>query len=78
MIENVVQLDKIVDIQDFVNLMGKIQGDVTVYSGKYIIDGKSIMGLMSLDLSTPVRVKFEIDGDIPIEVREGIKKYLVR
>ena len=50
-------------------------GNVTVFGGRYIADGKSIMGVISLDLSEPVKV--EIDGDIPEEVREGMKKFII-
>jgi phosphotransferase system HPr-like phosphotransfer protein len=70
-----IKLNKIADIHDFINLAMKCRGEVTVYSGKYVIDGKSLMGVMSLNLSEPIKI--EIDGDIPCDVREGIKKYLV-
>ena len=31
--------------------------EVDVLSGRYVVDGKSIMGLFSLDLSQPVKVE---------------------
>ena len=48
---------------------------MSVYSGRYIVSGKSIMGLYSLDLSKTIEVEFY--GDIPDEVREGMKKFIV-
>ena len=41
---------------------------------KYRIDGKSILGLYSLDLSTPVKV--EIEGDIDEELKSVINEII--
>lgn len=76
MIETVIKLDKIGMPSSFVNLTNKIDGDVTLYSGKYIVDGKSIMGIYSLDLSTPI--KMEIEGDIPEDVKRDMEKYITK
>lgn len=70
-----VLLDKIADIKDFVNLTSKCSDDVTIGSGRFAVDAKSIMGLFSLDLSKPLKVEFH--GDIPDEVKEGMKKFIV-
>ena len=70
-----VLLDKITDIKEFVNLMSKCSDDVTIGSGRFAVDAKSIMGLFSLDLTKPLKVEFY--GNIPYEVREGIKKFIV-
>ena len=68
-------LDKIADIKDFVNLASKCPDAVVVRSGHYAVDAKSIMALFSLDLSKPLKVEFY--GDIPYEVKEGMKKFIV-
>ena len=70
-----VTLNKITDIKEFVNLISKCRDDVIAKSGRYIVSAKSIMGLFSLDLSKPLEVEFY--GDIPYEVREGIKKFII-
>ena len=70
-----VLLDKITDIRDFVNLASKCRDDVTIGSGRFKVDAKSIMGLFSLDLSKPLKVEFY--GNIPYEVREGMKKFMI-
>lgn len=75
MVETVIKLDKVIDASRFVNLASKINGDVTLSSGRYVVDGKSIMGIYSLDLSCPIKMK--IDGEIPDEVKAGMKKYIV-
>ena len=46
-------------VKDFVNMVSRIEGDVTISSGRYIIDAKSIMGIFSLDLSKMVTLEIE-------------------
>lgn len=43
-------------IKAFVNDMSKIEGDVLLRVGKYVIDAKSIMGIFSLELSKPLQL----------------------
>ena len=52
-----VVLDNVNKVQDFVNTCSKFDCDVYMKSGRYIIDAKSIMGVLSLNLSNPVDVK---------------------
>ena len=73
--KTMVLLDKVSDIKEFVNLASMCKGDITVGSGRFIADAKSIMSLFCLDLSKPLKVEFY--GDIPYEVREGMKKFIV-
>lgn len=75
MIETRIILNKVSDINDFVNLAHMCTRDVTVYSGRYIVNGKSLMGIYSLNLSEPIKVEFH--GDIPDEVKKGMKKFVV-
>ena len=70
-----VRLNKITDIGRFVRLASKCRDDVVVKSGHFAVSAKSIMGLFSLDLNKPLKVEFY--GNIPYEVREGIKKFIV-
>lgn len=70
-----VLLDKITDIKDFIKLVSKCGDDVTIGSGRFAVNAKSIMGLFSLDLSKPLKVEFY--GNIPYEVKEGMKKFIV-
>lgn len=75
MIETKIKLDKFSDVQDFVKLCVECPGEVSVSSGRWVVSGKSIMGIYSLDLSKDLNL--EIDGDIPLVVREGMKKFIV-
>ena len=52
-----VVLDNVNKVQEFVNTCAKFNFDVYMKSGRYIINAKSIMGVLSLNLSNPVDVK---------------------
>ena len=65
-----VSLSSIEDVRQFVNAATCCPCEVDVLSGRYVVDGKSIMGLFSLDLSQPVRV--EVHGGE--EEREAFRR----
>ena len=47
-------LNTIEKVKDFVNTIMLFDGDADITSGHYVIDAKSIMGIFSLDLSSPL------------------------
>ena len=49
-------LSGIQDVRDFVNLVVLIDYEVDLAQGRYLIDAKSIMGIFSLDLLSPITV----------------------
>lgn len=49
-------LDTISKINDFIQVMAVEDAEVELHSGKYVVDAKSILGIFSLDLSTPIEV----------------------
>ena len=53
-----VNINNIESVKGFVKAANKLNCDVTVYSGEYAVDGKSIMGVFSLNLSNNLSVKF--------------------
>ena len=52
-----VQLTSVSDIKAFVDAANRLDCDVDVECGRYLVNGKSIMGLFSIDLSAPVQVQ---------------------
>ena len=54
-----IRLSTIAEVRDFVNIVTAFDGDVDLVSGKYTVDGKSIMGIFSLDLLDPITVNVE-------------------
>lgn len=56
-------LDSVDKVREFSNVAGKVDCNFDLKSGRYIIDGKSIMGIFSLDLTKPVEVLLTSEGD---------------
>ncbi len=54
-----IRLSTISDVRDFVNIVAAYDGEVDLISGRYVVDGKSIMGIFSLDLLKPITLRTE-------------------
>ena len=52
-----IQLKSIDDVKVFVNEVNKVACDVDLASGRYVVDAKSIMGIFSLDLTSPITME---------------------
>ena len=73
-----VSLNSIDKVKEFVNIMTKQICDVDLVSDRYVIDAKSIMGIFSLDLSTPKELVVHMDdGTQFANLKEEIKKFIV-
>lgn len=57
MVSTSIMLKEINDVKEFVNLASQSKSSIDVYNGRYVVDGKSIMGLFSLNLGAPIMVK---------------------
>lgn len=51
-------LSSMEDVQRFCSLANQHGCDIDVCSGRYVVNGKSIMGLCSLDRTAPAAVEF--------------------
>lgn len=45
------------NVKDFVNIAQSFKSSIDIKKGSYTVDGKSIMGIMSLDFSSGVTAK---------------------
>ena len=68
-----ISLNSIDKVKSFVNDLAKFDVDFDLVSGRYHIDGKSIMGIFSLDLSKPVTLV--IHSEDCAEVFEQLRGY---
>ena len=55
-----VNLNSIEKVKAFTDRVQKLDEDIDLVSGRYVVDAKSILGIFSLDLSKPIRV--ELNG----------------
>lgn len=53
-----VKINGITDATELVRQASKVRGDIYVKRGVYCVDGKSIMGIMSIDLSQGVTIVY--------------------
>jgi phosphotransferase system HPr-like phosphotransfer protein len=56
-------LDNMEKVKEFVSIALTKPYDIDLVSGKYVINGKSIMGIFSLDLTKPVMVNADTGDD---------------
>ena len=65
----IVNLNDVETVKRFVDDMRKIECDVDLVKGHYVIDAKSIMGVFSISLDQPVTARIHSDDE------EVIKKF---
>ena len=70
-----IRLSTIADVRDFVNILAKTEIDIDLSSGRYVVDGKSIMGIFSLDLLSPITLTAHSDDTD--ELFESIARFIV-
>ena len=69
-----IKLDTVELVKDFVTLTSRIDGDVMIKSDRWIINGKSIMGIFSLDLSKDLDCDIEASEEQVKIFEEGLRK----
>ncbi len=63
------------EIQEFNCIVSQYEYEIDMVSGRYVIDAKSLMGILSLDLSKPVTIQMQ--GTPDREFLEKMKKFIV-
>ena len=69
-----VNLNSVEKVRAFVNSVNTINSEFDLVSGRFVIDAKSIMGILSLDLSKPITLNIYSDDTAIIE---SLKPFLV-
>jgi phosphotransferase system HPr-like phosphotransfer protein len=67
---------EIKDIENFVEIVAKYNFDVKLAQGKYEVDGKSLMGIFTLDISRPIEILFDTNKDESKVFVQEIQKYI--
>lgn len=63
MVRKNIRLNNIQDIKRFVAAGSRQPFDIDILSGRFAIDGKSIMGIFSLDLSKVLTMQMHVDTE---------------
>ena len=61
MLEKKIQLKAFSDVKEFVKAAVKCEYDVDVFYNRVVVDAKSILGVMSMDLTRPLTVKYHVE-----------------
>ena len=73
-----IKLKNINDIREFVNISNEYNFNITLSSGKYVVDAKQIIEVFSLDLNENINVNIKntIENE-KIDFLKKIKKYAI-
>lgn len=76
--EFLVDLNKVESVKEFVRIAGLYDTNIVVSNQNrtFRVDGSSLMGLFSLDLSQPVIVTI-YDKDVGVVFKEDVEKFIM-
>ena len=68
-----VKLNDVEQIRKFVNVIDKFDVNLDLGAGQRVVDAKSILGVMALDLSQPQLLRYDSDDE---RIEEKISPFL--
>lgn len=64
------------NIKEFINIVSSFSSDIDLIKGNYVVDAKSIMGILSLDFTRDTYVQIHSDNKEEIErFKNEMKRY---
>lgn len=73
-----IKINSIEDIKKFQDEITKFETDIDITRGRYIIDAKSMLGILTIDLSKPIDVVLHSDDEVEINnFKEIMKQFQV-
>ena len=74
MYDTLIKLNSIKDLYSFVDILDKYPGTFEIVANDYVIDAKSLMSMLSLNLSKPLQLTIDSDetDDILIKLKPFI------
>lgn len=59
-----IKINKIEDINAIVKQAEQVKDGVYIHRGRFVVDASSLMGIMSIDLTDPVKIEYpELNTD---------------
>lgn len=72
-----IKINTIENAKNFSKICERFLPDVDVYYGRYIVDGRSILGILSFDLTKPLNVKIHTgDGKVIRHFADEIERFI--
>ena len=75
MLDTYVSLGTIESVKKFVTKISEFDEDFELICGKYVIDAKSILGIFSIDLSKPVLLRINAEGERLEQIKKAVKDF---
>ncbi len=69
-----IKLNSVKDLHSFVDIMNKFPGNYEIIDGQFTLDAKSLMSMLSLNLSQPFRLI--LDSEQADEVLHSIQPFI--
>lgn len=73
--EFIVSLNSVDKVKRFVSVTAGFDTEIDVVSGGYVIDGKSFMGIFSMDLSKPLLVRVHENGERAEQIMKMFQEF---
>jgi phosphocarrier protein HPr len=72
-----VQLSSIGEVKQFADAATSLPCEVDVRAGRYLVNGKSVMGLLSIDLAEPICIEVHGTARQAGQLKSMVEAYLV-
>ncbi len=69
------KFDSVDQLRKFNKTMATLPGDFDMEQGRYYIDAKSIMGIMSLNLKKPIDLHFQAEGQEKTKIISAMDEF---
>ena len=73
--EFIASLNSVDKVKRFVSVTAGFDTEIDVVSGRYVIDGKSFMGIFSMDLSKPLLVRVHENGEQAEQIMKMFQEF---
>lgn len=75
--KRIIILNNFDKIKEFTNSVSKFESDVDLMKGRYIVDAKSTIGIMTLNLSEPVEIQIHSEDEEELKAfEEFVSKFM--
>lgn len=75
MVKKKISLNSIDKVKRFVKIAERYECDIDLASERYIVDGRSIMGIFSLNLSRPIDMTIHADEELASNILENMSEF---
>ena len=66
------------DLKEFIKTTESFESDIDIIKGRYVVDARSIMGIMSLDFTQPTTVVIHsVNEDEIVRFYDAMKRFAI-